>query len=150
MLATMYFHFALNLLPLHSQSRSSQCWPKLLDHFISHYHGGLLNGYFQSLGNHLTTAWVHLLSVNFVMSGPAELLLAMLHDLSFIPLSSRITLLWMCLHNDVPCLDLSIVFFVITSLLFFLHGSPFYTWVGKTVFYWRVYCSAWPWVHLLW
>ena len=56
-LATMHFHSALFLISL---------FFILLANLFPHHHGGLLSGHFPSPRYYLTTAQVHLLSLNFV------------------------------------------------------------------------------------
>ena len=77
-----------------------------------HQHRGFPNGYFLSVGYHSTIAWIHLLSMNLVCN------FCFLYFVitSFTQLFSRITSLRICLHNDISSMNLSIAFWLVTSL----------------------------------
>ena len=106
--APMHFHFVLDITLLFHVA------PNCLTISYAHYHGGLLNGHFLSLGYHSRTVQVHLSSMNFVTCSIQLNLFSVLTHLH-----SWIILFKICSHNDIiPWMNLSIALYVVTRLFF--------------------------------
>ena len=109
-LATMRFYSVLALL--------FHVGPNRFTLSSSHRCGDLKRGRFQSLGYHLTTSPVHSLSGNLVTRLTQRNFNSQYSAItSFILLRSRNILLWMCSRNDIPNMDISIPFCVITIVI---------------------------------